>query len=118
MNTTILFVASMTLSGAVFPIGYAAEPIPVSSLNESTSEQTIRGDVLFKEGEYVVVKDVTGHQVRLRINDNSRLEETLKSGERIEARVTPEGDVISLSPYIPENGKEPSAPNAASRFSQ
>ena len=115
MKPSILFIVVMTLTGAMLPPGYAADPILPGSLNEPTSERTIRGDVLWIEGEYVVVKDVTGHQVRLHINGDSKLEEKLKTGERIEARVTAEGHVISMSLYIPQNGTGPLPPNAASR---
>ena len=59
--------------------------------------QTVTGDVLKIEGEFYVVKDMTGKEVRLHVDKTTRLEGDLKAGDRIEAQVTEKGHALSIT---------------------
>ena len=105
------------LAGAVLvslgmvSVGHAADPmVSDPSKTKAVSEQVVRGDVLMREGEFYIVKDVTGHEVRLHVNKETKLDGTVKVGDKIEARVTSEGHATSLTLQIPQNGTTPVMP--------
>ena len=99
-----LFVAS-AFSVGLASLVHGAEPIP--------TDLTIKGDVQMIEGEFYFVKDTTGHQVRLHVNNETKLEERIKVGDKIEARVTSEGHATSITLQIPQNGTAPPLPNTS-----
>lgn len=105
-----LFVVS-AFSVGLASLGHGAEPIPTDSSKVSASDLTIKGDVQMIEGEFYFVKDTTGHQVRLHVNNETQLEDRIKVGDKIEARVTSEGHATSIMLQIPQNGTAPSVPN-------
>jgi hypothetical protein len=53
-------------------------------------QAVVRGEVLRIEGEYYVVKDATGSEVSLRVNNDTRMDTIPKLGDKIEAEVTPQ----------------------------
>lgn len=65
------------------------------------------------EGEFYFVKDTTDHQVRLHMNNETKLEDRIKVGDKIEARVTSEGHAMTMAVEIPQNGTAPPLPNMA-----
>jgi hypothetical protein len=107
-----LFVASV-FSVGLASLGHGVEPIPTDSSNAAASDLTIKGDVQMIEGEFYFVKDTTGHQVRLQVNNETKLEDRIKVGDKIEARVTSEGHVTSITLQIPQTGTAPPLPNTS-----
>jgi hypothetical protein len=107
-----LFVAS-AFSVGLASLGHGAEPIPTDSSKAAASDLTIRGDVQMIEGEFYFVKDTTGHQVRLHVNNETKLEDRIKVGDKIEARVTSEGHATSITLQIPQDSTVPPLPNMA-----
>lgn len=107
-----LFVASAFSVGLAF-LGHGAEPIPTDSSNAAASDLMIKGDVQMIEGEFYFVKDTTGHQVRLHVNNETKLEDRIKVGDKIEARVTSEGHATSITLQIPQDSTVPPLPNMA-----
>jgi len=107
-----LFVASAFSVGLV-SLGQGAEPILADSSKAAASELTIMGDVQMIEGEFYFVKDTTGHQVRLHVNNETQLEDRIKVGDKIEARVTSEGHATSITVQIPQNGTASPLPNSS-----
>ena len=64
----------------------------------------IKGDVLYWEGEELVVKEISGREVRLHVNGETKIENVvakLKTGDKIEATVTPQGHAVVISLQIP-----------------
>lgn len=96
---------------AVVPLSHATDPM-LNNVSETktVSETLVRGDVLMTEGEFYIVKDVTGHEVRLHVNKDTKADVKVKVGDKIEARVTPEGHATSLTLHIPQNGSAPAIP--------
>jgi maltose-binding protein MalE len=102
--TALLILAVATLSHATDPM------LNNASETKTVSETLVRGDVLMTEGEFYIVKDVTGHEVRLHVNKDTKADVKVKVGDKIEARVTPEGHATSLTLHIPQNGSAPTMP--------
>jgi hypothetical protein len=100
-------------SFCIVPLGHGTEPGQTDSSQTATSERTIIGDVQMIEGEFYFVKDTTGHQVRLHVNQESKLMDRIKVGDKIEAKVTPDGHVMAMAVEVPQNGTVPLLPNMA-----
>lgn len=110
LRRSLVVVALWSLGMVTF--SHAADSLPGdSSKTMAVSEQIVRGDVLMREGEYYIVKDITGHEVRLHVTIETKLAGTLKVGDKIEARVTAEGHAMSIMLQIPQNGTAPPSPN-------
>jgi hypothetical protein len=107
-----LFVAT-AFSVGLASLGHGADSIPADSSEAAASDLTIKGDVQIIEGEFYFVKDTTGHQVRLHVNNETKLEDRIKVGDKIEARVTSEGHATSITLQIPQNGTAPPLPNTS-----
>ena len=64
---------------------------------ESQSAKTIKGEVLRIEGDNYVVKDQDGKEVRLHIDQTTKMsEKKLDQGELIEATVNEQNHVLSI----------------------
>ena len=85
-----LLVFVMALSVGIASLSYAAADMA------APGGQTVTGDVLKIEGEFYVVKDMTGKEVRLHVDKTSKLEGSFKAGDRIEAQVTEKGHALSI----------------------
>ncbi|MGH7236805.1 MAG: hypothetical protein ACREIO_10520 [Nitrospiraceae bacterium] len=69
----------------------AAEPAAAGS-------QTVKGDLLKIEGEFYVVKDGAGKEVRLHVDKSTKLQGDIKAGDKIEAQATDKGHAVSIKP--------------------
>lgn len=87
-----LIALAVVLSFGMAAMTYAADqPMAAGS-------QTIQGDLLKIEGEFYVVKDAAGQEVRLHVDKTTRLEGALKAGDKIEAQATDKGHAVSIKP--------------------
>lgn len=63
----------------------------------ASAPQTVKGDLLKIEGESYVVHDLKGKEVRLHVDQTTKLEGgTFKTGDKIEAQVTDKNHAISM----------------------
>ena len=69
---------------------------------DTPSSQTVKGDLLKIDGEYYVVKDTAGKEVRLHVDKTSQLDGTLKAGDKIEAQATDKGHASSIKQVKPK----------------
>jgi hypothetical protein len=86
-----------------------AEPSQTTSPTTAGSE--IKGDVLYWEEDELVVREMSGHEVRLRVTQDTKIEGAsgkLKTGEKIAAKVNADGQALSITLQIPDGG--PPAP--------
>ena len=60
------------------------------------STQTVNGDLLKIDGEFYVVKDMAGKEVRLHVDKTSQLDGTFKAGDKIEAQATDKAHASSI----------------------
>ena len=72
-----------------------------------SASDVVKGDVLDQEGEYYVIKEITGRERRVHVNADTRMEDRIKVGDKIEAHVASDGHAKSMKVQIPE-----AAPNS------
>jgi exosome complex RNA-binding protein Csl4 len=75
--------------------GYAQEPSATPA--HPAGAQIVTGEVLKIEGETYVIRDAFGKEVRLRVDQNSKIEGSPKVGDRVEAKVLEGGWASILS---------------------
>jgi hypothetical protein len=86
--------------------GYAAWAEPAST----TAKTEVKGDVMYWEGDELVVKEMSGHEVRLLVTTETKIQGTsgrLKTGDKISAQVAPEGPALSITLQVPDSGGPP-----------
>jgi hypothetical protein len=84
------FVIAMILSVGLATSSYAATDMTTPGL------QTVAGDVLKIEGDYYVVKDMAGKEIRMHVDKTTELEGSFKAGDQIEARATEKDHALSI----------------------
>ena len=80
---------------------------------KSSAGQTVKGDILYIEGEYLVVKEVSGRESRVHVNGETKLVGVagkLKAGDKIEATLTPEGHATNIALQGLDQGATPRLP--------
>jgi hypothetical protein len=77
-----------------------------SESSQPTAPTVVKGDVLYWEGEELVVREVSGHEARLRVTPETKIEGVagqLKTGDKITAQVNSDGRAISITLQIPDS---------------
>lgn len=75
--------------------------------SQATASKEVKGDVLYWEAEDLVVKDILGREVRIRVTADTKIlgaSGRLKTGDKIVAQVPPEGPAVSITLQIPDSG--------------
>lgn len=76
--------------------------------SQRTATSVVNGDVLYWEGEEVVVKEISGREVRLHVTAETKIEGVaagrLKTGDKIAAQVNSDGHALSITLQIPDSG--------------
>ena len=93
----------LTLLLLVAGVGHPAWAEPA----QTTAGSEIKGDVLYWEGDELVVRELSGHQVRLRVTPDTKIQGAsgrLKTGDKIIATGTPDGPALSITVQIPDSG--------------
>jgi hypothetical protein len=67
----------------------------------------VKGDVLNIEGETYIIKDLTGHEVSLRVNGETKHEDRIKVGDKVHAQVGSDGVAQSIRVPQPDDGASP-----------
>jgi ribosomal protein S1 len=78
-------------------------------------DAVVKGDVLYWEGEDLVVKEISGREARLHVNAETKIEGVagrLKAGDKIEAKVTSEGHALSISLQLLDSGASSIPPSS------
>lgn len=85
----------------VIGVGLASFSFAAGDMAEPNT-QTIKGDLLKIDGEFYVVKDMTGKEIRLHVDKTSQLDGTFKAGDKIEAQATDKGHASSIKQATPK----------------
>jgi hypothetical protein len=80
------------LGVGILPLTYSAEQMA------APASQTVKGDLLRIDGEFYVVKEPSGKEVRLHVDETSKLEGTFEAGDKIEAQASDQGHALSIKP--------------------
>jgi hypothetical protein len=78
--------------------------------SQTATKSEVKGDVLYWEGDELVVKELSGHEVRLRVTADTKIQGAsgrLKTGDKIAAQVAPEGPALSITLQVPDSGGPP-----------
>ena len=59
--------------------------------------KTVQGDVLKMDGEFYIVKDMNGKEIRLHVDKTTEMEGAVRAGDKIEAQVTEKGHALSIT---------------------
>ena len=93
----------LVLTFAMLPLLAGAGP---AGAQGSTESREVKGDVLYWEGEEVIVKEMSGNQVRVHVGPDTKIEGVpggrLKSGDKVVAMVNAEGHAQSIILQIPK----------------
>jgi hypothetical protein len=89
-----LFVVAMALSIGIATLSYAATDMA------APLTQTVTGDLLKIEGDFCVVKEMAGKEVRLHVDQTTQLEGTIKVGDKVEAQATDKDHALSIK-HVP-----------------
>lgn len=99
----------------VFAVVTQAESAESMEASQPSGATEVKGDVLYWEGEELVVKEISGREARLRVTAETKIDGTsgrLKTGDKIAAQVTSEGRAVSITLQIPDSGAAPTPPGA------
>lgn len=75
--------------------------------SQPTVATEVKGDVLYWEGEELIVKEVSGREVRLHVTAETKIEgaaSRLKTGDKIAAQATSDGLALSITLQLPDSG--------------
>jgi hypothetical protein len=92
-NAVKVAVVSIALSAVMLMDGPCAGETDQAG---SGASQVVKGSVLDQDGEYYVIKDMSGHEMRLHVNQDTQMTDRIKVGDRIEAQVTSDGHAKSI----------------------
>ena len=90
------FMFAMILGVGMASLSFAADDMA------APGTQTVKGDLLKIDGEYYVVKDTAGKEVRLHVDKTSQLDGTFKAGAKIEAQATEKNHAGSIKHVQPK----------------
>ncbi|HEX2055782.1 MAG TPA: hypothetical protein VHF07_04775 [Nitrospiraceae bacterium] len=96
MKVIVIVAVQVLLSLGMVGTGMAVDAPPAGS------EQIVKGDVLLKEGEEYVIKEMSGREVRVHVNAETKKDGVIKVGDKIEATVTRDGHALSIKQQIPQ----------------
>lgn len=103
----------MSIIFAVFLMLAAAIPAQAQSGpqgSQPAANDVVKGDVLYWEGEELVVREISGHEVRMRVTADTKIEGAsakLKTGDKIAAQLAPDGHAAAITLQIPDAGAPP-----------
>ncbi|MEK7236805.1 MAG: hypothetical protein AAB242_09290 [Nitrospirota bacterium] len=91
-----LFAFAMAISVGMASLSYAAGDMAVQA------NQTVSGDLLKIDGEFYVVKDMTGKEIRLHVDKTTTLDGAIKVGDKVEAQATEKNHAVSVRHVQPK----------------
>ncbi|MDP1767202.1 MAG: hypothetical protein Q8L74_00200 [Nitrospirota bacterium] len=97
MNKLIgLFVCVMAIGVGAASLSFAADDMAVHS------SQTISGDLLKIDGEFYVVKEMSGKEIRLHVDKTTTTDGSINVGEKIEVQATEKNHAVSIRHVQPK----------------
>jgi hypothetical protein len=98
----------MSILLALFLAIAVLTPAQAVETSQPTAVSAVKADVLYWEGEEVIVKEVSGRELRLRVTTETKIEGVaggrLKTGDKIAAQVNSDGRALSITLQIPDSG--------------
>lgn len=96
---------------ALFLVLAVVTPSQAAEEAQPTVTTEVKADVMYWEGEDVIVKEVSGRELRLRVTAETKVTGVaggrLKTGDTIAAQVASDGHALSIAVQIPDSGMAP-----------
>jgi hypothetical protein len=90
------FVLAVVIGVGMASYSYAAGDMAVPST------QTVKGDLLKIDGEFYVVKDMAGKEIRLHVDKTTTVDGAVKVGDKVEAQATEKNHAASIRHVQPK----------------
>ncbi|MEK6639882.1 MAG: hypothetical protein AABZ17_04335 [Nitrospirota bacterium] len=91
-----LFIFAVIISVGMASYSYAANDMA------APSSQTVKGDLLKIDGEFYVLKEMSGKEIRLHVDKTSTLDGSINVGEKVEAQATEKNHAVSIRHLQPK----------------
>jgi hypothetical protein len=91
-----LFIFAVIIGVGMASYSYAAGDMA------APSSQTVKGDLLKIDGEFYVVKEMSGKEIRLHVDKTSTLDGSINVGEKVEAQATEKNHAVSIRHLQPK----------------
>lgn len=96
----------MALLLAFYLIFFAVTPAAALEDAPATAALVIKADILYWEEGELIVKDFSGHEERLKVTPETKIEGAvggrLKTGDKIVAQITDDRKAISIKLQVPD----------------
>ena len=96
----------MALLLAFYLIFIAIIPASAVEGTQTTAATVIKADVLYWEGEELIVKEFSGHEERLQVTPQTKIEGVaggrLKTGDKIVAQITDDRRALVITLQVPD----------------
>jgi hypothetical protein len=96
----------MALLLAVYLIFVAIIPAAALEGSQTTAALVIKADVLYWEEGELIVKEFSGHEERLKVTPETKIEGAiggrLKTGDKIVAQITDDRRALSIKLQVPD----------------
>ena len=90
------FMFAMVLGLGMASLSFAADDMA------APGAQTVKGDLLKIDGEYYVVKDTAGKEIRLHVDKTTAMDGVIKVGDKIEVQATEKNHAGSIKHVQPK----------------
>ena len=98
----------MALLLAFYLILSAVVPASAADNSQTTAATVIKADVLYWEEGELIVKEFSGHEERLRVTPETKIEGVaagrLKTGDKIVAQITDDRRALVITLQVPDGG--------------
>jgi len=98
----MLFLGQAIVTLVVMAGQVLAESVGSSGSSGSVAN-VIRGDILNIEGETYTIKDISGHEIALRVNGETKHEDRIKVGDKVQVQVGSDGTAQSIRIQLPDD---------------
>lgn len=74
---------------------------------QPAANNVVKGDVLYWEGDELVVREMSGREVRMRVTAETKIEGAagrLKTGDKIAAQLASDGRASFITLQVPDSG--------------
>jgi hypothetical protein len=89
------FMFAMVLGVGMASLSFAADMA-------APNTQTVKGDLLKIDGEFYVVKDISGKEIRLHVDKTTTIDGAIKVGDKVEAQATEKNHAGSIRHVQPK----------------
>jgi hypothetical protein len=90
------FIFAVIIGGGMASYAFAAGDMA------APSTQTVNGDLLKIDGEFYVVKDMAGKEIRLHVDKTTAVDGAIKVGDKVEAQATEKNHAASIKHVQPK----------------